>query len=767
MSFLLPLLVALFAVLCLKSRRASWLDAVLSVSAVCGLFVYLSNELLSLFHFLSFWPIVLSWSTLGVFIAWANSRSQFSFPELNNSPPAGEPDDFGPYYWFAASICLVLGALCILAPPNTTDAMAYHLPRVVYWSQNRTVGFYPTAEFQQLFMPPFAEYVMVQLYVLGQGDRLVNLVQLGAFAGTVWTTLGIAKKLGATCTQQAFSVVLASTLPVAILEASGAKNDLVVTFWLVLMTYSLLSFRESELFCWALIGGIAFGLAVLTKGTALIIAPFLLLAVAPIRNLQASSARKAAGAFLAIFLALNVAHWTRSYQLSGSPLGFPSADGISEKFRYRNEDFSPTGLISNTIRNAALHLVTPSEGANRQLEIAIRSLINWIGANPDDTRSTWTGTTFAINNFNRHEAAAPNPVHFLLIAITCGLLVLIPSPQIPPLAARLGMGVFVSFIAFSIGLQWQPWHTRLHIPIFMAAFPVVAVVLGSRLSGRAIKVISSFLMIMAGPYLLENVSRPLWMPGNVFDRTRTNLYFSERPTNEVAYNQIAKAIAQSECRTIGIDVTHSRYEYPLLALLTAVPSPLRLQQVGTPDSTTRYRKTYNAVPCAIVCLGCLGKEVHLAQYSQYTTRVHAYGNNVLLSNNYFVTSEAGCEANFTAGWYPREVFSPEDWLYWTSNKGTVQIQAIKPMHLQLTGALGSIVRPNRVFLTLNGTPIGELSINEPLRIALDVPAGLSTLGFRSREPGATPAGDSRVLAVAVRRLNLSSVVTKASCEINF
>src|ERR1035441_110380 len=124
----------------------------------------------------------------------------------------------------AIAICLavIVASLALtawLAPPNTFDALAYHMPRIVYWAQARSVAFFPTTSLSQISSPPLDEFLKLHAYVLWGGDRLVNLVSVAAFAGCITGVSAVAGALGLSSRSQAFAALLCATLP------SGIRSE--------------------------------------------------------------------------------------------------------------------------------------------------------------------------------------------------------------------------------------------------------------------------------------------------------------------------------------------------------------------------------------------------------------------------------------------------------------------------------------------------------------------------------------------------------------
>src|SRR4051794_26791316 len=218
------------------------------------------TEFLSLFHWIDATRVAVAWSVvLPALLLVRPLRFHIAIPRLRPFPAAAVA--------VIAGLAGLLFFTPLLSPPQKAGTMSYHLPRVLHWMQNRSVAFFPTSFLNLIMLQPAAEYMMLHAYVLSGTDAFSNLFQFIAYIGCIVGVSCLAGLYGLDEKAQAVAAVFCATLPNAILQASGAKNDLVFACFLVCGAVFAARWSEGRATADLVLLAIAIGMAFFTKGT--------------------------------------------------------------------------------------------------------------------------------------------------------------------------------------------------------------------------------------------------------------------------------------------------------------------------------------------------------------------------------------------------------------------------------------------------------------------------------------------------------------------
>ena len=485
------------------------------------------------------------------------------------------------YHWFALiiPISLLLTLLVALnSPPNTWDGMTYHMSRIVHWIDNGKISYYYTQIPRQNYMHPLCEEAIMHLQLLSQSDLYANLV--------AWSYFGLCIVLVSLITQafklgskwETVSAVLASTLPMAIFQATGCKNDTTLSFLILLFILSLIQLRITWNVCYSIIAGICLGLGLYCKGTFLFIGgacglSFVIIELLPdFRSNPILSSAKHLIIILILGLFISSPYWVREFKTDFVGLAYESSV-------QNNNDKSVIGFASNTLRSAAVHLSLPNDAWNQGLYKIVQTVL---GSHLDDPRTTFPNYRY-LAYYWPHEDHAGNPVHFILISISV-LFLVITYKRLNANELLIVLALIISVIGFSLMLKWQPWVSRLHTPMFLIGIPLavlvlskISVSLNTKINALSSGLIYSVLILTtlsALPALLTNFSRPLITGASqsIWQQKRSELYFTNRPELMQDYLTIDKILRSSNLGSVSVGILcgNDDWEYPLLALSGAL-----------------------------------------------------------------------------------------------------------------------------------------------------------------------------------------------------
>lgn len=547
----------------------------LRTAVIAGVGLVAITEILSFFGLLNRPAIAISWLLFLPLL-------RFQLPRL----PA-----IGWIEWVMlvplAAIVLLLGTIACISPPNSYDAMSYHMPRVVMWAQNGSVNFFPTPYLNQLQMPPLAEYLVLHTWLLTGGDRLANLPQWLGYSASLVAVSVLAREFGASMRGQIFAAIVAGTIPNAILQATGTKNDCVLSFWL-LTACAFLRGGPSWL------AAAAIALAVFTKGTAYLFLPPLIVALCVPTWRRAASL---AGAAIVAVMAINGPFYWRNYQLSGSAIGFDSAHGDGH-YRVRNDRFGLGATFSNAARGLAAHVAFRDPATNQRVHDTVRGWHAAFGLDPDDPATTWPESKFSPTANSNHESNSPNRWHLAL------LIVAIPYSLWRAETRRFAIGWIVAWILFFALLRWQPYCARLHLPLFFIGAVFIGVWL-DKIRPRPLALVVCLLLINnARPFLFNNWLRPLEGPSSILLTERAANYFTDIAPllNQVRAQKIVREITQTDCLQVGIDINQLDLEYPVMALLLQHNQKYKFRHTDVRNASIGYEAAGAPPPCAVIRL---------------------------------------------------------------------------------------------------------------------------------------------------------------------
>jgi len=498
--------------------KRSYLLTVLTFSCA----VVCITELLSIFNQLTYIGLLVSWSSLAAFLLIfffsKVSIGLMRFQSGLHKAALGFRDSslFKKAIIFSLSVLLSLVLVQgIIYPPNNSDSMTYHMPRIVIWMSQSSVGHYPTSIARQLYQPPFAEFMITQVNILTSSDTFSSMVQLFFLVSCLAPILLISTEfLSLSRTLTVIVSALTLTIPMALLQGSNTKSDLVLSFFVMSAVYFTFSSIHSKQRPNYLFIGISFGLAMLTRGTSYIfLTPVGILLIWDIalrlfKHKQIDAIYHATTAGM-ICLLINAGHFSRNYQLAGHPFGMDPAESKT----YSNEQMSPKLLVSNLTKNLSRQM--GPYPVNKIYDRFLEKLHQWMHLPMNNPWTHYRNMEYrgAPSTYD-YEETTPNFMHLHVFLVCLFLLpILYCTRKPPPRHTLILLGIILlQSILFSALLRWQPWHSRLLVPVFMLTALFTASILASYRLKRTVALLLVVPFIIFGFYVvITNRMRPLWI----------------------------------------------------------------------------------------------------------------------------------------------------------------------------------------------------------------------------------------------------------------
>ena len=620
-TFMAAIMVVEYLLLWQLLSRSRWMRGFSLCEGIVGAFVVWSatlcvtTEVLSLATLLS--PKVLLIIHGAAFVALVSTRlynlckpaicsslddqSNKAYPVLNNSQRIN--------HW-----CIVLAGLlsiapvisAVSAPPSNWDSMTYHLPRVMRWLIQGSLEHYPTYISRQLYLNPGHEMILAHGIGLGGSDRYAGLLNSAAFFVAMLAGAAVARRIGGGIYAELVAVIFIATIPMGILQASTTQTDLLHGTFTLSALLGMLMVRHgvggvAEVLLW---GGA--GLAVLTKGLSLFWIPATALIAFPYRRYFTRRGVTVLACGMLFAFLLNVGHWSRNFISFGHPLG--PTQGPVQLSHYSVSEISIKTVLSNFIRTAALHSNLPffdTVGWSLQQTVNLHKAI---GIDVNDPRATWLGTLFQMSEPSRiHEDLAGNggPLVIMFISTIFLTISLTRRERGALLKGSPLIAALVGFVLIFVFVSWQPWASRLQLPLFMVAAPGCAAILCSRYRSVGGLVLALLAIASAVPYWIHNELRPLVGSASILSGDDEAQRYNAKPFLYPEFIRVSQQLRASGCNEIGLVNSEDEWEHGVFASLGGNISvrSCRVSQKYGRYLWLAHKRVKQPPPCALLWFG--------------------------------------------------------------------------------------------------------------------------------------------------------------------
>lgn len=578
-----------------KNSESGLRKSFFCASTIWGVFVLVLTEVLSLFKLVTFFHVTFFWFLAFLLLGFLFIKKKKTALRC----PALDVSLFDKIILINIFIFLgVIGLTAFFRPANPNDSMTYHMPRVAHWMQNQSIQFFPTNNYRQLWSNPFSEFAILQFQVLGQGsDRFATFIQFFSFIGSMIGVTYIAKELGAKFHGQILAAILAITIPMAIVQASGTKNGIVVAYWLTCFVCFLLSSRRTKRYPLFFFGS-SLGLGILTKATFYVYAfPFgIWMALSLLKHCSFKKAITKILLVLAVALVINMGHYYRSYEMFGSPVS-------SGDQNLSTEIFSPRTLITNMTKGLVLHAALPSKEYNLKVQEIVEKFFTLLKWDINDPQITYAlGGPFRLS-WCWNEACITSPVHFYLLLIVLLLFCLAWKRYAKGDLVKYFFVVSCSAALYFLLCKFYMWYPRFHHQLGIVLVPAIAIVINKSLPRYLFRILALLILNVAWPVVLTNTAGPIFHKENIFNTPRIYKYYYNSTGHLPSHIKTVKTIRDSKCYDVGLLLGWDSWEYPYWMLLKAYSKKYKIEHIEVPNKIRKALSTdENAswTPCAII-----------------------------------------------------------------------------------------------------------------------------------------------------------------------
>lgn len=563
------------------------------------LILYAITEVLSINNNISHIGILISWIIVcGVLISLIiglHIKNKNDFEIINIIKK-----NFNKFSIFLLIISISVIVLSILTVPYNSDSMSYHLPRIMFWVQNKSVAHYATDDARQLCSPMLSEFINLHSYLLLKSDLLFNTIQAFSYVFNIFFVYAISKEIGLNKNERRVATLLYLSMPITVAEAFSTQVDNFATVWMLVFAYEcLLLIKKEKLelnkstISSLIIAGASLGIGYLTKPTVCISMVIFAVALIIVRIIKHDKAKTVilspliSGFSATVIVIPELLRNVITYNaISDNIVGARQVVGTL------NPLYIFVNFIKNLFFTLPVKLINISEYVLYKTVLIISDLLN---VDIDSPLISECGRAYHVGTASPGHDVAINPLQVWLFIFSLIIVVycLIKKRKV---CDTYSICSFVSFIAILNIIIWEPYETRYEISYLALICPGVVLVFSNFLKGKnkiAFNSIVSFLCIVSFVNCFSYHSLKCLQDSN----QRPIGYFSGYTPSLDSYENVLNKISEKGYTKVGLTSDEYTVIYPFWAIESSIDE---IRYVNVENKSAKYEDKEFIPECIIL-----------------------------------------------------------------------------------------------------------------------------------------------------------------------
>lgn len=248
--FFLPVISLILLVIVFLYKYRDWTSGIASGWLCFTAIAWGMAEIFSLFQVWTKWTVFAGWLVAAAvcvyFIIKKSVIKEIRFQFKYNDIYKNVWKENKGFLSLILIVGFVIGILAILRSQSNVDSMVYHLPRIMHWIQNKSVGHYATGTDLQVRYPALAEYLVAQILILGASDRLANFFQMWGYFASAMMIYGISRKLGVSRKVAFLPSLIYMFMPMALAQSFTTQTDNIACLFLLVYLHLIIGFIRKD-----------------------------------------------------------------------------------------------------------------------------------------------------------------------------------------------------------------------------------------------------------------------------------------------------------------------------------------------------------------------------------------------------------------------------------------------------------------------------------------------------------------------------------------